>query len=184
MMKCNLPYNKKLLFIYILILLLFHNCLSIQISCGKSFFPCKSNLKSKYSLFSSPSTDYTRGFAPLYSANRLHGLKNTYTVASSQQLKENNDLTFKKLKQSFPISNQTLLDAIIETEREVQVIYNEKNAKPIDISIILFININIIINIYSNFCICECIIQKKNFNIFKKSFVQKSFEKSKFGYIF
>lgn len=140
--KTIAQYSSNFLFIFLSFILLIHNSSTIQITCGKSFLPCKQHLASslnggKFSSLSSASSDFSRGLAPLYAAARLHGLKNTFTAAGTQPLKDRSDLTFNKLQPHlFLITNQTLRDAVVETEREVQVIYSESNAKPMDPSII------------------------------------------------
>lgn len=132
--KFLIKYINFFLIIYLFIILFFQNCLSIQIACGKTFFPCNINYKSNLNLNNFLTASYTKqNFSTLFTGNQLFGIKNTYTAANLKQLKnENDNKAFVKLKESFPISNKTLRDAIIKTGREVQVIYNEYNIKPID----------------------------------------------------
>lgn len=135
----------NIIFIYPLALLCFvlQAVDSIHITCGKSFLPCKRSENDPSSELLALSAhdkpggpnEYTKS-PPLYSGARLHGLKNAGSHRSRvvpPSGSENGGLS-RISSTVFPISNQTLREAVVETEREVQVIYAESNAKAINIS--------------------------------------------------
>jgi len=110
-----------------LVLLLFHtpSTLPSQIPCGKSFIPCTAEDEPRHSLLlDSLPLRFLRGDNTSVHA-RAFGLPNT---GDSGGLKR----PAAYAKSLHPLSDQQLRATLLEAQGEVEVLYSESDAKPID----------------------------------------------------